>query len=208
MTESRENQERLAGLWHDMSATRDMATFPGSSEISMPEEEIRLAFHALSMHQYHLEMEDEELRLRNSSLHNACSRYFDLYDRAPVSACAIAASGEILEANRAAATLLGMAREQLINLQFSQFVHPDDRDRLSLAVPGGLTYSESSVSELRMVAADGRMFWVCLASVAYQQVADRDEYHLVLTDITERKLAEEALRSTERQARETNHLLK
>ena len=73
---------------------------------------------------------------------------------------------------------------------------------------GGVSDSEPSVAELRMVAADGRTFWVCLASVAYQQVADRDEYHLVLTDITERKLAEEALRSTERQARETNHFLK
>ncbi len=208
ITESRKYQQELAGPWRDLSAETDLGAFSGSSEGLMPEEEIRLAFHALSMHQYHLEMEDEELRLRNSALHSACSRYFDLYDRAPVSACAIAASGEILEANRAAATLLGMAREQLINLQFSQFVHPDDRDRLSLAVPGGLTYSESSVSELRMVAADGRMFWAHLTSVGYQQVVDREEYHLVFADITDRRLTEEALRSGEFQAREKNHFFK
>ena len=72
-------------------------------------EEIRKTIHELHVHQIELEMQNEELRRAQAELDAARSRYFDLYDLAPVGYCTISEKGLILEANLTAATMLGVA---------------------------------------------------------------------------------------------------
>ena len=63
--------------------------------------------HELRVHQIELEMQNEELRQTQAELSAAKTRYFDLYDLAPVGYLTVGEKGLILESNFTAAKLLG-----------------------------------------------------------------------------------------------------
>ena len=99
--------------------------------------------------------------------------------------------------------LLGYSPEEWVSdpSLWLERMHPDDRDRV-------LTQEESAAAagghlavEYRMRARDGRMLWVRDEGAVVPGTAGRSLLEGVLTDITERKLAEEALRSSERRYR-------
>ncbi len=77
-------------------------------------EAAQLIQHDLQVHQIELEMQNEQLRQSHHALDAARTRYFDLYDLAPVGYCSVSESGLIIEANLTAATLLGLARGALV----------------------------------------------------------------------------------------------
>jgi len=54
---------------------------------------------------------NNDLRQAQMELRAERARYFDLYDLAPVGYITVSESGLVLEANHAASSLLGMARE-------------------------------------------------------------------------------------------------
>ncbi|HEX8912011.1 MAG TPA: ATP-binding protein, partial [Humisphaera sp.] len=83
---------------------------------------------------------------------------------------------------------------------FSALVHPDDRDRVALDVNRALVQGGRYRSEFRMLCPDGRTRWV-LAMAETTRDADGRVVRLqgVELDITERKLAEEALRRRQRE---------
>ena len=76
--------------------------------------EIQKALHESREHQIELERQNEELRAARAELDASRARYFDLYDLAPVGYVTVGEQGLILEANFASATLLGVARDALI----------------------------------------------------------------------------------------------
>ena len=78
--------------------------------------------HELRVHQIELEMQNEELRRAQIELDVSRERSFDLYDLAPVAYCTVNEHGLILEANIAAATLLGVARSSLVGQRISRFI--------------------------------------------------------------------------------------
>ncbi|SDM44424.1 hypothetical protein [Halarsenatibacter silvermanii] len=69
----------------------------------MSQEEIRQLIHELQVHQLELELQNEELREARSKLKKARSRYYKLFDLAPVGYCTLSRQGIIEEANLAAA---------------------------------------------------------------------------------------------------------
>ena len=84
--------------------------------------------HELRVHQIELEMQNEDLRRAQAALDTAHSRYFDLYDLAPVGYVSLSAAGLILQSNRAASALLGASPNELANQQISRFIFRDDQD--------------------------------------------------------------------------------
>lgn len=85
----------------DPAATlrRQAETCLRESAASSPEEEaeqspeaVRQTLHELRVHQIELEMQNEELRRVQAELDAKQTRYFDLYDLAPVSYCTISES--------------------------------------------------------------------------------------------------------------------
>ncbi|MEI6308742.1 MAG: PAS domain-containing protein, partial [bacterium] len=85
-------------------------------------EETRQMLHELRVHQIELEMQNEELRRAQEELNISRARYFDLYDLVPVGYCTLSEKGLILEANLAAATLLGVSRGALVKQLISRFI--------------------------------------------------------------------------------------
>jgi two-component system, cell cycle sensor histidine kinase and response regulator CckA len=172
-------------------------------------EEIRKTLHELRVHQIELEMQNEELRTAQAEIEAGRARYFDLYDLAPVGYCTLSEQGLILEANLTAAILLGTARGDLIKQPISRFILKEDQDiyylhrknffethsTVSTRSPqaGSGPAGEPRECELRMVKPDGVNFWAHLTAIAAQAEDGAPVCRCVISDITERKLAEDAL---------------
>ena len=171
-------------------------------------EEIRLRFHQLCVHQNELERQNGELHRVQEELESMRARYFDLYHKTPAGLCTLSSTGLILEANLAAAILLGAPRDALVKQPFSSFIHQEDQEILGLHCQQNLATGETKGCELRMVKQDRTLFWARLDTTAAPQAGGAVEYHLLIRDISNRKRAEEALRRSEQQATEAKNLLK
>jgi PAS domain S-box-containing protein/putative nucleotidyltransferase with HDIG domain len=170
-------------------------------------EATRQMLHELQVHQIELEMQNEELRRSQTELDAARSRYFDLYDLAPVGYCSVSEIGLILQANLTAATLLGVARGALVQRPFSGFISKEDQGVYHLLRKQLFETGEPQVCDLRMLKLDGTQFWVHLVATAAQDADGAPVCRVVLTDIDERKHNEhELIESKERIQRQVVQL--
>jgi two-component system cell cycle sensor histidine kinase/response regulator CckA len=157
-------------------------------------EETRQLLHELRVHQIELEMQNEELRRAQQELEASRARYFDLYDLAPVGYLTVGETGLILEANLTAVTLLGVARGALVRQALTRHILPEDQDiyyrhRRQLFETG-----EPQACELRLVRPDACSFWARMeATLAHDAEHGAPVCRLVMSDITQRKQAEEAM---------------
>ena len=158
-------------------------TLSGDKELLSPEESQQV-LHELQVHQIQLEMQNEELRRTQQEIEDIKTRYFDLYDMAPVGYCTVNESGLILETNLAAASLLGMPRSELVNLQLSRFILKEDQDIYYLHNKNSFDANSPQVCELRMVKPDNTPFWVQLVSTFEQSVDGKPLYLIVMSDIS------------------------
>ena len=156
--------------------------------------EIQKALHESREHQIELERQNEELRAARAELDASRARYFDLYDLAPVGYVTVGEQGQILEANFASATLLGVARDALIQQPIARFILPEDLVVYDLHRKPLFETGAPQICEMRMVKADGTVFWAHLAANAAKDAAGVPACRIVMTDVTARKQAEEALR--------------
>ena len=163
-------------------------------QAALSPEETRQTLYELRVHQIELEMQNEELRTAQAELDGARARYFDLYDLAPVGYCTLSENGLILEANLTAATLLGVARDALVKQPITRFINKVDQDIHYLHRKQLFESGASQACELRMQRQDGTAFWARLESTAVQDANDASMCRVVLSDITESKRIEEALR--------------
>jgi PAS domain S-box-containing protein len=168
-----------------------------------PDEVARL-IEELRVHQIELEMQNEELRRAQEELETSRARYFDLYDLAPVGYLTLSAAGLILEANLTAATLLGVARGALVKQRLTQFILPEDQDLYYRHRQALFDSGEPQVCELRLAPrnADAPITWVRLDAVlAGDKERPQAICRVILSDITEQKRAEAALREHEERYR-------
>lgn len=148
--------------------------------------------HELQVHQIELEMQNEELRQSHLELDAARTRYFDLYDLAPVGYCSVSEAGLIIEANLTAAKLLGLPRSVLVKQPFSRFVVKEDQDDYYLCRKHLLDTGMLQTCEFRMVRNDGTPFWAHLEATSGYEAGDTPVVRIVISDISKRKRAEQA----------------
>jgi chemotaxis family two-component system sensor kinase Cph1 len=176
--------------------TRENAASPESQEPLSPQE-TRQTLHELRVHQIELEMQNEELRRTQVELDNARERYFDLYDMAPVGYCTISKNGLIKEANLTAATLLGVARSALVRRPFTIFILKKDLDTYYMHSKPLFETGAPQVYELRMVKKDAAPFWARLEATREEDADGTTLCRVTVSDITERKRAEEKIAFSE-----------
>ena len=169
-------------------------------------ESMRRILHELRVHQIELEMQNEELRRVQAALEAERTRYFHIFDLAPVGYVTLNAEGLIVEANLTAANLLGMARRELTGKPLSNFIIREDRDlhyqlRKRLADSGA-----TQTCEVRMGKTAGTAFWAHLSATAVPDPDGGPACRVVLSDISERKQAETALRESESMLKESQDL--
>ncbi|MEI8326238.1 MAG: EAL domain-containing protein [Betaproteobacteria bacterium] len=157
-------------------------------------EEAQRELQELQIHEIELEMQNEELRRAQASLDHERARYADLYDLAPVGYCSLDADGLIGQCNFQAAAMLGLPRHKLVGQRIYRFILPKDQDIFYLLRSQIDKTGQAQPGELRMVKGDGKPFWVSMAANATRDEADSTVLRVVLSDISERKQAEESLR--------------
>ena len=158
--------------------------------------------HELRVHQVELEMQNEELRKAQLALEESRDKYIDLYDFAPVGYFTFTREALIKEVNLTGASLLGVERQKLINGRFRRFVVPEDHEKwdrhlLTVFEPGVV----KQVCDLKLRRADGSLFYARLESIRLDFSRGVFLVHTAVSDISERKRAEEGLRESEEQFR-------
>jgi PAS domain S-box-containing protein len=194
-------RQRAEGLARDGAAPS-----PEDLEAWSPEH-LRQALHELRVQRIELETQNEELRRTQAELEAARARYFDLYDLAPVGYCTLSETGLILEANLTAARLLGVPRNALVNHALSHFILKEDQDLYHRDRQRFFETASPQAYELRLVKEDdGKVFWAQVGTSASQDAAGAPIHRITLTDISERKQVEAALRESEAAKREQEAL--
>ena len=148
--------------------------------------------HELKVHQIELEMQNEELRRTHVELDVARSRYFDLYDLAPVGYCTLGERGLIVQANLTAVSLLGMPRNLMLGRALARFVHPESQSALHALLRRLLETGEGQSAELRLLREGGPPFWAHMVVSIAQNEAGERERRVVISDVSARKEAEAA----------------
>ena len=172
---------------------REKAVMSPDTLETLSPEETRKILHELRVHQIELEMQNEELLRAQSELEVSRTRYFELYDLAPVGYCTISEKGLILESNLTAAKLLDITRDALTRQPISRFIHKEDQDIYYYLQKQLVEESVSRECDLRMVTNDGTHFWAHLTTTAGQDSDGNSMSRILINDITDRKRAEEAL---------------
>ena len=192
MTGNTESADRAAELRQRALAIVRNSSSPtkGSVEALSSEENWQM-LHELRVHQIELEMQNEELRRAQLELESSRTRYFELYDLAPVGYFSVCeTTGRILQANLAAATLLDMARGELINQPVTRFILGDDQDTYYQHRRRLMSTDEIQWCDLRMLKHDGTPFWAQMSATTATEADGSPVLRIMLNDISERKRVE------------------
>ena len=171
----------------------------------MSSDEIEKTLHELRVHQIELEAQNAELRRKDLEIEVERQRYFQLYEHAPVGYCIVSERGLLLQTNLTAARLLGVRPSSLHRPRFGSFICKEDQGRYYVGIKQLLSGGQSLRCELRLLTDQGTAHWVILAVSAATTPSgssesdkqDKKVLHMILSDIDERKKAEDALREEE-----------
>ena len=157
------------------------------AEALSPEAMLR-TLHELRVHQIELEMQNDELRRAQAAIDASLVRYFDHFDMAPAGYFSVSHQGLILEANFAAADLLGRARGALIGQAFTRFIFSEDQDAYYLLGKRIAATGHTQSRELRLLKADGTTTLVRLvvALAIDRNPAGAPGLRIVLVELSDR----------------------
>jgi PAS domain S-box-containing protein len=194
MTDNKPNLDGTGAIpaqaLRDRAEAKIRARKPHFAESWLPPA-VRQVVHDLRVHQVELEMQNEELRQTQEELEASHSRYFDLYNLAPVGYFTIGEPGLVLKANLVVTNLLGMERDLLINQPITRFITAEDQDIYHLFRTRLFNTGQPQTCELRMTSADGGWFWADMKATLGKDAQSAEAMlYAVMSDITERKLAE------------------
>ena len=147
----------------------------------------------LEVRKVELEMQNEELRRTVVAVTEALDRYNEKFDHAPVGFVTINRDGAISEANAPVEPLLGLDRRSIRGRKMAAFLDPTEADRWDLAFNKALKHGEKLAMEVKLRRPDGTHAFSWLQLVPATDQA-QPVVRVAVSDVTELKLAEEALR--------------
>ena len=149
--------------------------------------------HELLVHQIELEMQNQELNRAQILLEESRDRYRDLYEFAPVGYLTLSQEGIIHEVNLTGAILFGKDRKLLLRHRFSSLVVLEDRERWYRYFLHSLRHEGTLSCELSLMRKDRTVFHALLNCLLISR-GPSPLVRIALTDISERKKADEELR--------------
>jgi len=130
-----------------------------------------------------------------------------IVDTVPGLVCTMTATGEVERLNRQVLEYFGKTTEELKNWATSDFVHPDDLPRLLETWTHSVETGEPYAYDLRQRRADGVYRWFQARGLPLRDTEGRvTAWYLLLTDIDDRKKAEEELRRSKAYLTEAQRL--
>ena len=143
-----------------------------------------------------------------TSLKESERRFRAVYERAPVGIALVdSRSGKFLQVNPKYCEIAGRTEEEMLRLRFQDITHPEDLDKSGKVLAQLIRETVCDYDiEKRYMRPDGQTVRVNLSVVPMWEPGEQTRWHLaIVQDITERRMAEDALRRSEellRQAKE------
>jgi PAS domain S-box-containing protein len=141
-------------------------------------------------------------------------RYEDLFKFVPIGFFTFDHEGRILEVNPTGAKLLGTRRSDLLKQKFANYIVDDFQDGFQHHCKKVFESGDRESYDLRIRKKNRTSFWAQLESIAikvHNRGANGHHFNTAITDITDRKRAEDALcnalEKSNQQAREVSSLL-
>jgi len=186
------------------SAEAQLVLGARASVVTAPTLPAAALLHELQVHQIELEMQNETLRQVQAELEESHSRYFNLYEFAPVGYLSITAEGLIEQINLTGVILLGVERKQLLHRSFVSLVSVVDQSRW-VEYFRNVTGDEKHINpiekiELSLQRRDGSVFVAQLAGQPNSRSQSQNRkpgatgLSMAISDISALKRAEEELR--------------
>jgi PAS domain S-box-containing protein len=176
-----------------------------SPKLSTPTER-RLA-DDLHTHQFELHMQNQELLRTRSDLEQSRARYLELFDFAPVGYLVLTPRALIENVNLAAAELLGLDRQRILNTTFTAYL--DDATKALYRAHLEAVFVEPGSHSLDLDLAGvhgaaGRHVHI-VSRMIRSDATDARLCLSALIDITARKDAERQIHQLNRSLQDTNH---
>src|SRR6266853_739646 len=144
-----------------------------------------------------------ERKRNEAALQQSEERFRLIVDTIPGFVCTLSAAGEIELLNRQLLEYFGKSPEELKNWATSDAVHPDDLSRVIDAWRRAIETGQPYDLELRQRRADGVYRWFQSRALPTRDTEGRiTGWYMLLTDIDDRKRAEDALRENEQNLRQ------
>ncbi|MDZ8068789.1 MAG: PAS domain S-box protein [Nostoc sp. DedQUE08] len=136
-------------------------------------------------------------KLAQLALQSGQQRYQLLAEASPACIFHTDVDGNVLYFNQRWSEITGYSLESSLGTHWANAVHPDDREQLLLAWNQATAAKSTYKYEHRFLHDDSTVVWViCHALPEFRDDGEIKGYIGTITDITERKLAEEALRES------------
>ncbi|MCP5159220.1 MAG: response regulator [Gammaproteobacteria bacterium] len=209
MTQDEKDRARILRKKAEASAKQHQSDIP---ELSV--EDARRLVHELQVHQIELEIQNEELRRIMADLEQSRNQFSLLFHRAPVGYLVLDEVGLIHEVNETFCRMVSQHRNQLISNPFSECMEGDDRG-VFLARYRALFKNPTGKSlEALILRAQGPAFYAQMEGAVFSTPLEGERHReknaplllLAVTDITERKWAEDKRLQLERQMQQTQKL--
>lgn len=149
-------------------------------------EAVRL-IHELEVHQIELEMQNEELLSAMKQTEVATEKYIELYDFLPSAYFNLSKEGNVLAVNSYGSQLLGKERFKLINSRLGFFISDETKPVFNLFLEKVFQDGIKESCEVVLLSKDAKPSYVILTGIISE---DRKQCHIIMVDITERKLIE------------------
>ncbi|MFB2897418.1 PAS domain S-box protein [Aerosakkonemataceae cyanobacterium BLCC-F50] len=163
--------------------------------------QLAIAIQQATTHQ-RLQQELNERRLAEQQLRESEQRYASLAEAALVGIFRADAAGNCIYGNNRYFEITGFTRETAFGKGWEKALHPDDLDRVMAECYQSVEENRPFQLEYRFQCPDGTVTWVYGQSVPERDANGQIIGHVgTITDITDRKRAETALKKTEQQSR-------
>lgn len=174
-----------------------------AGELELLKEYNEVLLHKLEQKVLEIERTNEDLRREvaermrvQEELRDSGARFLATFEQTAIGIAHVSINGRFIWANRKLCKMCGYAPGELAGLSFRAVSHPDwllEAEAARLAMLAGERVSYEA--EKRYLRKDGRSFWGSLVTTLVRDDAGRpDRFISVISDVTDRKAVEEALR--------------
>jgi PAS domain S-box-containing protein len=149
---------------------------PGSGSASGPpshrkgalqvrEVDAQVLLHELRVHQFELEIQNEELRRARRETELALQRYTEIFDFSSIGYATLQGDHVIADVNLAASQILGRSRAVLSGTPLERLVACLDRPALEALIGAARSSGEKRTCDLRLLRDDGEVFAVRVSTI-------------------------------------------
>jgi PAS domain S-box-containing protein len=140
--------------------------------------------------------------LSEKRLQESEERFRILFENAPLGYQSLDANGDLIELNETWCNLLGYTKEEVLGKNFSDFIHPDFKEIFKENFPKFKRIGYILGIEFEMIKKDGSEIIVAFdGKIGHEDDGSFKQTHCVLSDVSERRRALDALQDSEEKYR-------